>query len=125
MNAAILTGLDVLILVSLASLVACTAWLTIRSLPQALIERQKRIEAVVEQFRTEVQSIAAERAEQRVAGERLAEEVSTYLEQIERKRSSTAASASRIAGVQNQQPPNLATLSRSDQIDYMRRNSGG
>lgn len=125
MNASILTALDVLVLVSIASLLVCNGWLLRRSLPQLLIERQKRIEADIEGFRTEVQSIAAERAEQRVQGERLAEEVSTYLEQIERKRSSTAASASRIAGVQRQQPPDLANMTRADQIAHLRRMSGG
>ena len=125
-DAGLLTVAEVVILVSLASLTACTVWLAVRSLPQALIERQKRVEAIVEQFRTEVQSIGAERAEQRVQGERLAEEVSTYLDQIERKRSSTAASASRLAAVQTQfQQPDIASLSRADQIDHMRRNSGG
>ena len=108
MNAAVLTALDVAVLVAISSLVACNWWLIARSLPQALIERQKRVETLVEQFRTEVQSIAAERAEQRVQGERLAEEISTYLEQIERKRSSTAASASRWAPAS----PTASALSR-------------
>jgi len=125
MDASLLTLLDIVVLMLLASLGACTWWLVVRSLPQALIERQKRVETLVEQFRTEVQSIGAERAEQRVQGERLAEEVSTYLEQIERKRSSTAASASRIAGVQNQRPPDLASMTRADQIAHLRRMSGG
>jgi len=108
----------------LASLVACNTWLVVRSLPAALIERQKRVEGVVEAFRTEVQTITAQGAEQRVAGERLAQEVSTYLDQIERKRSSTAASASRMASAQ---PPaiNVAQMSRADQIAYLRRSNGG
>lgn len=120
--------IEIFEIVMIFSLAACTGWLVTRSLPQALIERQKRVEGVVEQFRTELQSIVAQGAEQKVAGERLAEEVSTYLDQIERKRSSTTAAASRIAAASPQsvpQPVNVAALSRNDQIAYARRMSQG
>lgn len=110
------------------ALAACTVWLGVRSLPQALIERQKRVEGVVEQFRTELQSFVADRAAWQAQGERLAEEVSTYLDQIERKRSSTAAAASRLAATNPNlvpAPVNAASMSRAEQINYMRRQAAG
>jgi hypothetical protein len=122
----LLPVLEVLEIVAIAALTACTVWLGVRSLPQALIERQKRVESAVATFRTELETITGERAAWKAQGERLAEEVSTYLEQIERKRSSTAAAASRIAGAQaTAAPPDINSMSRAEQIAYCRQTMGG
>jgi len=114
---------QVLELVAFSSLAACAVWFARRSLPAALIERQKRIEAVVERFRTDLEAVVAQRTEQKLQGERLAEEVSTYLDQIERKRSSPTAAASRIAA-KMPQPINVGAMSRHEQIEYLRRQTG-
>jgi len=114
--------LEVLELVSLVALAACTVWLARRSLPAGLLLRQKRVEELVAGCGIEVESIVQERAAWKAQGERLAEEVSTYLDQIERKRASTTAAASRIAAVKgNGEPPNVDTMSRPQQIAYARK----
>jgi len=123
---ALLTGFELTVLVALASLGACTAWLLLRSMPATLEARQKRVEAVVAALGTRVAEFSDERVALKVQYTALGEEVENYLGQIERKRSSTAAAASRIAGVQALAgPPNLASMSRSDQIAHLRRQSGG
>lgn len=117
--------LEVLELVSLAALVACTVWLALRSMPAGLLARQKRVEEVAARVTVEVESIVAERATWKAQGERLAEEVSTYLDQIERKRSSTAAAASRLKANQElAAPPRVESMSRVDQIAHARRVMG-
>ncbi len=126
LDAPLISLLEVFELIALASLGACTVWLAVRSLPQALIERQKRVEAIVATLSTRVAEFADERVALKVQYTALGEEVENYLGQIERKRSSTAAAASRIAGVQALAgPPNVASMSRSDQIAHLRRQTGG
>ena len=51
--------------------------------------------------------------------ERLAEEVHGYLDQVERKRASTAASASRLKG-NGPEAVNVGQLSRAEQIAWAR-----
>lgn len=117
----LISVLEVFELVCLAGLTACTVWLVRRSLPATLETRQKRIETVVADFGAQLAAIGDERALWKVQGERLAEEVETYLGQIERKRSSIAASASRIdrapAAGQAVKP---SDLSRADQLAWAR-----
>jgi len=115
--------LEVVEIVGLLALAACTGWLALRSLPAGLRSRQDHVEEVTAGLSVEVQAIVAERATWRAQGERLAEEVSTYLEQIERKRSSTAAAASRLKKKEEvgQAPIDAANMSRSDQIALARR----
>lgn len=117
--------LEVVELVLIAALLACTAWLFVRSLPAGLDFRQKRIEAISAELSSQVAAIVDERAVWKAQGERLAEEVSTYLEQIERKRSSTAAAASRIAAVQTRAAPDIGSMSRAQQIAHCRDVMGG
>jgi len=119
--------LEVFELVVLASLVACTLWLARRSLPAGVLLRQKRVEELVAGCTVEVEAIVQERAVWKVQGERLAEEVSGYLDQIDRKRASTTAAASRMksAGEANAARPNIGALSRTDQIAYARQHFGG
>lgn len=119
-DAPLISLLEVFELVALASLAACTVWLVFRSQPAALDARQKRVETISAALATKVDGIVDERAIWKVQGERLAEEVHTYLEQIERKRSSTAASASRIAGVQAAAAPDISSMSRNEQIALAR-----
>ena len=118
--------LEVIELVVLASLVACTVWLARRSLPAGVLLRQKRVEELVAGCTIEVEAIVQERAVWKVQGERLAEEVSGYLDQIDRKRASTTAAASRMksASEANARPTNLAAMSRTDQIAYARSHFG-
>jgi len=121
-------ALIVVSIIAILALAACTVWLTIKSLPAGLESRQKRFEAKVADLATRVAEIVDERSVWKAQGERLAEEVSGYLEQIERKRSSTAAAASRIAGRQpqlQQERPNLGTMTRSEQIAHARAQLGG
>jgi len=121
-DAPLISLLEVFELVALASLAACTLWLVVRSYPSALDGRQKRVEAISAELASKVAEIIAERAVWKLQGERLAEEVETYLGQIERKRSSTAASASRIAAVQPE--VKLENMSRNEQIAMARRAMG-
>jgi len=114
--------LEVIELVAIASLVACTVWFARRSLPAGLLARQKRVEELVAGAHIEVEAIVQERAAWKAQGERLAEEVSTYLEQIERKRASTTAAASRIKAAQDTgAAPDLNSMSRVDQVSYARK----
>jgi len=114
--------LEVLELVALGSLVACAVWFARRSLPAGLLARQKRVEELVAGAQVEVEAIVQERASWKAQGERLAEEVSTYLDQIERKRASTTAAASRIASAKDQgRAPDLSGMSRHDQVSYARK----
>ena len=116
--------LEVFELVVLATLTAGTVWLMVRSMPASLEARQKRIEAISAQLASKVGEIVDERAAWRLQGERLAEEVEGYLGQIERKRASTAASASRIAG--GAAPPvAVDKMPRADQLAWARRQSAG
>jgi hypothetical protein len=118
--------LDVRVIVSLLGLGACTVWLALRSQPAALTSRQKRVEDVVAGFGVELETISSERATWKVQGEKLAEEVSTYLDQIERKRASTAASASRIAAVTGKNgAEDVGSMSRQEQLNYVRSKFGG
>ncbi len=121
--------LDVVLIVAeivvFLSLAGCTVWLASRSLPAGLDARQKRIEAISAELSSQVAAIVDERAAWKAQGERLAEEVSTYLEQIERKRSSTAAAASRIAAVREPGPPDIGSMSRAEQIAHVRSVMGG
>jgi len=106
-------------IVAICLLVACTAWLVRRSMPATLEFRQKRIEAISAELASKVGEIVDERAVWKLQGERLAEEVEGFLGQIERKRASTAASASRIdkGGAAQVKP---ADLSRADQLAWAR-----
>jgi len=115
--------LEVVEIAVILALAACTGWLALRSLPAGLRSRQNHVEEVTAGLSVEVQAIVAERATWRAQGERLAEEVSTYLEQIERKRSSTAAAASRLKKKEEngQATGDPANMSRADQIALARR----
>jgi len=115
--------LEVIEIVGLLALAACTGWLALRSLPAGLRSRQDHVEEVTAGLSVEVQAIVAERATWRAQGERLAEEVSTYLEQIERKRSSTAAAASRLKKKEEigQTSGDPAQMNRAEQIALARR----
>ncbi len=125
MNAPLIPLLEVFELVVLAALAAGTVWLVVRSLPATLEARQKHIETVVAGFSTRLTEIIDERAVWKLQGERLAEEVETYLGQIERKRASTAASASRIAGTQPAAQVPIEKMPRSDQLKWARRQNSG
>jgi len=123
-DAPLISALEVFELIALASLAACTVWLLFRSYPSALDGRQKRVEAISAELASQVAAIVDERAVWKLQGERLAQEVSTYLDQIERKRSSTAASASRIKGAQLEAAPDIASMTRNEQIALARRSIG-
>ena len=114
--------IEIFELVMIFSLAACTAWLARRSMPATLEARQRRIEAIPAEVSAKLAEIMDERALWKVQGERLAEEVHGYLDQIERKRSSTAASASRISAAQPAQV-RVEDMSRAQQIAYARRNA--
>jgi len=118
--------LEVFELVILASLVACTVWLARRSLPAGVLLRQKRVEELVAGCTVEVEAIVQERAVWKVQGERLAEEVSGYLDQIDRKRASTTAAASRMKSAQEATngPVDFGSMSRTDQVSYARKHFG-
>lgn len=117
--------LEVIELVTLAALVACAVWFARRSLPAGLLLRQKRTEELVAGCQVEVEAVVAERASWKAQGERLAEEVSTYLDQIERKRASTTAAASRIqAAKEVGATPDVGGMSRVDQVAYARKYFG-
>lgn len=122
-NGPLLPILEVFELVALVGLAACTVWLALRSFPAALQSRQKRVENIVEGLRTELAQIVDQRTAWKAQGERLAEEVSTYLDQIERKRASTAASASRLkrSQTENAEPIQPNQMSRGEQLEYARR----
>lgn len=115
--------LEVIEIVGLLALAACTLWLALRSLPAGLISRQRHIEEVTAGLSVEVQAVVAERATWKAQGERLAEEVSGYLDQVERKRSSIAASASRLKA-KDGEGVKVDSLSRVDQIALARRQLG-
>jgi len=117
--------LEVFELVVLAALAGGTVWLVVRSLPATLEARQKHLETVVAGFSARLTEIVDERAVWKLQGERLAEEVETYLGQIERKRASTAASASRIAGTQAAAPVDVSKMPRADQLRWARQQNSG
>ena len=123
-----MSSLDIMVrvagIVGFLTLGACTGWLTLRSLPAGLEARQKRLETIVAGYKTDLAAIADERTAWRVQGERLAEEVSTLLDQVERKRSSTAASASRIKAAAEPEPVSPENMSRADQILWARHMAG-
>lgn len=123
-NVPLIPVLEVFELIALAILASCTVWLVVRSMPATLETRQKRIEAISAELASKVAEIIDERAAWKLQGERLAEEVSTYLDQIERKRSSTAASASRIAAAKPAAPADVSSMSRAQQIAHVRRALG-
>ena len=124
LEAPLLSILEVFELVALAFLGLGMVWLMVRSMPATLETRQRHMEGVVSSFDTRLTEIVDERAVWKLQGERLASEVETYLGQIERKRASTAASASRMAGAQNPQPVSIDKMSRGEQIAMARRRSG-
>lgn len=115
----LISALEVFELVAIAALAGCTAFLFRRSMPATLESRQKRIEAISAELSSRVVEIVDERAVWKAQGERLAEEVSGYLDQIERKRRSTAASASRIQA--DTEPVEVSKLPRAQQIAMARR----
>jgi len=123
-NAPLIPLLEVIELVAIFFLAAGTIWLFVRSLPAALESRQKRVEQLVAQFHTDLAQISDERALWKVQGERLAEEVEGYLGQIERKRASTAASASRISTTQAGPQIPIDKMPRADQLAWARRQAG-
>jgi len=116
-----LPALEVFEIVSLVALAACAVWLTRRSMPARLEFRQKRIEGIVAEFDARVTEIVEAGAAQRVQFQSMAQEVETYLGQIERKRASTAASASRLSA--SAEPVKVENLSRADQLAWARRQS--
>jgi hypothetical protein len=118
--------IDVLEIVAIAALAVGTVTLAVRSLPSGLIARVRRAETIVAEFKTDLAAIVDERTAWRVQGERLAEEVGTMLDQVERKRSSTAAAASRmkLAG-EHAAAPRIEDMSRAQQIQHARRSMGG
>lgn len=118
----LISVLEVFELVALATLAACTVWLLTRSMPVALESRQKRVEEIAAKSAASVAEIVDERAVWKAQGERLAAEVEAYLDQIERKRRSTAASASRLTTLK--EPPKLETMSRAEQIALARSRAG-
>ena len=124
LEAPLLSILEVFELVALSFLGLGMVWLMVRSLPATLEGRQKRIEGIVSGFDTRLTEIVEAGAAQRVQFQTIAQEVETYLGQIERKRASTAASASRIAGTQNPAPVSIDKMSRAEQISMARKRMG-
>ncbi len=117
--------LDVAVLVTLVSLVASTAWLAVRSVPAGLLARQKRVEEIAAGVQVQVEEITSDRATWKAQGERLAEEVSGYLDQIERKRASTTAAASRLKGLKDANGGlKVEEMSRAQQIARCRQLAG-
>ncbi len=114
--------LEIVELVAILALGAGAWLLHTRTAPAALERRQKRVESQVVEFGTQVDSIVAQRATWKAQGEALVEEVETYFERIEKKRASTAASASRAA--QAAAPVDVSALPRGQQIAIARRASG-
>lgn len=122
-EAPLISMLEVFELVAISGLIGCTVYLFRASLPATLESRQKRLEAISAELSARVVEVVDERAVWKAQGERLAEEVSTYLDQIERKRRSTAASASRVTAAQEPQIK-VEDLSRAEQIAHCRRLAG-
>jgi len=120
----LISVLEVFELVSIATLAACTVWLIVRSMPATLEARQKRIEGISAELASKVAEVEADRTLWKLQSERLATEVETYLGQIERKRASTAASASRMAPAGNAKPVSIDKMSRADQIAMARQRAG-
>lgn len=119
----LISVLEVFELVAISTLAVCTVWLITRSLPATLEARQKRIEAISAELASKVAEVVEDRTLWKLQSERLATEVETYLGQIERKRASTAASASRLAP-QNAKPVSIDKMSRADQIAMARQRAG-
>ncbi len=97
-------------------------WLYTRSAPATLERRQKRVENQLVEFGTQLDAIVAQRASWKAQGEALVEEVSTYFDRIERKRASTAASASKVAAAAG--PVDVTKLPRGVQIQMARQKTG-
>ncbi len=115
--------LEVLELVAIVALGAGAWLLHTRTAPAQLERRQKRVEGLVADFGAQLDAIISQRAAWKAQGEALVEEVSTYFDRIERKRASTAASASKVAAAAA--PQNVNELPRGQQIALARRHIGG
>lgn len=119
---------EVVELVAIVALAACTIWFWRRTTPAALERRQINVERTIAALGAEVDQTTALRATWKADVEGLAATVEDYFGRIEKKRASTAASASRAeralaanaGGVGD-----VTSLSRSDQIAWARRATVG
>jgi len=94
-----------------------------RSAPATLERRQKRVESTCVELGGQLDEISAQRAAWKAQGEALTTEVETYFDRIERKRASTAASASKISA--GSAPVNVNSLPREQQLAWARGRLGG
>lgn len=113
---------EVVELVAIAGLVACTVWLGRRGTPATLERRQKAVERTCAELGATVDETSALRATWRADLERVSATVEDYFARIEKKRASIASSTSRAErAAANAQPAAISELPRAQQIELARR----
>lgn len=119
----LLPWLEVVELVLIAALVACTVLYWLRTSPVALERRQRHVESTVAGLGTQVDEIASQRAVWKAQGEALVEELQGYFERIERKRASAASAATRAERALENGPQGRE-MTRVEQIEDARARFG-
>ncbi len=120
-----LPWLEVVEVGGLVVLAACTIMLAVRSAPAQLERRCKAVERTCAALGSQVDETVALRATWKADLETIAGSEEDYFGRIEKKRASTAASASRIKRAEAvNDAPAPESLGRADQISWARQQLG-